>query len=222
MTDGTLPAGASAATGRRTKRRPFRRDQIVEAAIDLFFERGYHATGMDEIGQAAGISGPAIYRHFKNRDEVLAAALEHAAAQVVGPVEEIVRGAGNPEETLDGLVRNFISAVLNRPALAEFVLYERRLIPPELRVGFDRIHRLHIEEWVHAVSEVHPELNRGEVRLMVAAGMGLLGSVMSYHSGLARPQLDELLRRMALDVLLGSPPGKGAQRAKRDPGRADG
>jgi AcrR family transcriptional regulator len=196
-------AGEAPAPVRRPKRRPYRRDQIIDAAIDLFFERGYHSTGMDEIGVAAGITGPGIYRHFKNRDDVLAAALERAATQMMGGVEEIVLSSTTPEETLDGLVRNFIGAVLNRPALAELVLYERRMFPPEPRDWFDRVHRLHVEEWVHALSEVHPALSEGEVRLMVGAAMGLLGSVMSYRSGLARPQLDNLLRQMALDALLG-------------------
>ena len=42
-----------------TKRRPYRRDEILAAAVKLFHERGYHATGMDDIGAEAGISGPA-------------------------------------------------------------------------------------------------------------------------------------------------------------------
>jgi AcrR family transcriptional regulator len=190
---------------RRSKRRPFRRDQILDVAVDLFYERGYYGTGMDEIGEAAGITGPGIYRHFKSKDDILSAALEHVAAQMMGRVQEIVESSSSPRETLNELVANFVGSMLDKPALAELALYERRVFPDAAREGFDRLHRLHVAEWVHVVSELHPRLSEGEVRLMVAAAMGLLSSVLSYQSGLARPQLDHLLHEMAMAALVGEP-----------------
>ena len=72
-----LGSGGEMTTG--TKRRPYRRDEILAAAVKLFHERGYHATGMDDIGAEAGISGPAIYRHFKGKEEILEVLLLDAA-----------------------------------------------------------------------------------------------------------------------------------------------
>jgi AcrR family transcriptional regulator len=188
----------------RSKRRPFRRDQILDIAIDLFYERGYHGTGMDEIGEAAGITGPAIYRHFKSKDDILSAALEHVASQMMGRVQEIAESTASPRERLGGLIDNLVSSILDKPALAELALYERRVFPDATRQGFDRIHRLHVAEWVHVVSQLHPTLSEGDVRLMVGAALGLLGSVLSYQSGLPRPQLDELLHDMGMAALVGN------------------
>jgi AcrR family transcriptional regulator len=188
----------------RPKRRPFRQEQILDVAIELFYECGYHGAGMDKIGAAAGITGPAIYRHFKSKDEILSAALERVASQVIGRAQAIAEAGGDPRDTLEALIENFVSSILDKPAPAELFLYERRVFPEATRQGFDRIHRLHVAEWVHVVSQLQPALNEEEAQLMVAAAMGLLGAVLSYQSGLPRPQLDRLLRAMAMAALVGS------------------
>lgn len=44
---------------------------IMDAALDLFSEKGYAAVGVDEIGAAAGVKGPAIYHYFKGKEAIL-------------------------------------------------------------------------------------------------------------------------------------------------------
>ena len=51
----------------------------MAAASDLFRERGFRATSLDDIGAAAGVSGPAIYRYFKSKHELLSVLIEEAA-----------------------------------------------------------------------------------------------------------------------------------------------
>ena len=84
-----------------TKRRPYRRDEILAAAVKLFHERGYHATGMDDIGAEAGISGPAIYRHFKGKEEILEVLLLDAAQTGLEAAREVVRSAPSPRLALE-------------------------------------------------------------------------------------------------------------------------
>ena len=64
------------ATRRRTHDR---RAQISAIAAELFSERGYHGVGLGEIASAAGITGPAIYRHFRNKQDILAHAAQEFA-----------------------------------------------------------------------------------------------------------------------------------------------
>ena len=52
--------------------RPSRRDEILRAAAQLFAERGSRAVGVDDVGAAVGVTGPAIYRHFASKDAMLA------------------------------------------------------------------------------------------------------------------------------------------------------
>jgi AcrR family transcriptional regulator len=187
----------------RLKRRSFRREQILEIAIHLFYKQGYQTTGMDDIGRIAGITGPGVYRHFKSKEDILVAAIEQGSDQILGRVREIVEHSSSPEETLRGLIRNFIMAVLNKPDLAGLMLKEGRIFPVSVRTRWDRAHRLHMEEWTHALAQARPDLSEGDIRLMVNATAGLLSSAVSYHSGLERQRLENLLNEMAYLALLG-------------------
>lgn len=53
-----------------------RREHLIDTAIALFAERGYHATGIDMILKTAGVSKKTLYRHFRSKDELILAALK--------------------------------------------------------------------------------------------------------------------------------------------------
>lgn len=52
------------------------KERIIFAALDLFSENGYDGTSIDQIGAAAGVKGPSIYRHFKGKEDILNALIE--------------------------------------------------------------------------------------------------------------------------------------------------
>ncbi len=47
------------------------REKIINAALDLFSQKGYDATSVDEIAESIGMKGPNIYKYFKGKEEVL-------------------------------------------------------------------------------------------------------------------------------------------------------
>jgi AcrR family transcriptional regulator len=57
-------------TARRRLSRDERRAQILDAAAEVFAERGYEATSIDEVAEAAGISKPVIYDHFDSKKDL--------------------------------------------------------------------------------------------------------------------------------------------------------
>ena len=52
-----------------------RRDHLVKTAVEQFYRNGYHATGIEKILKAAGVSKPTLYRHFRSKNELIIAAL---------------------------------------------------------------------------------------------------------------------------------------------------
>ena len=56
-------------------RRSRRREQLINTAIELFCEHGYHATGIDKITAKAGVSKKTLYTHFRSKEELIMAAL---------------------------------------------------------------------------------------------------------------------------------------------------
>lgn len=184
------------------KRRPHRRDQILESSADLFHEQGFHATGMDEIGAAAGITGPGVYRHFGSKQEILEAVVRPPVGLALERARRISNESASPRLALAGLIEAFIDGLLENRAAASLVQRERRSLTPETRAWVERAERLHVEEWVGVLSRVRPELSSRQAQAMVHAALWLCVSVTYYESGLDAAAEADLLRKMATACLL--------------------
>jgi len=82
----------------------------------LFAARGYHATGIDDLGEAVNVTGPAIYRHFESKVEILTEVIEGWMGGVMDGVDRIGSEARPPVETLDLLIDNFVTCAIEAPA----------------------------------------------------------------------------------------------------------
>jgi AcrR family transcriptional regulator len=178
------------------RRRPDRRQQLLDAAVVLFHERGYDATGIDDIGAAAGITGPAVYRHFRSEQEILETLLHDLATRTLEAVQAIAEDAESPAEALDALIAHYARTIIEHPSLAVVAMYERRTLSAETRALIDRLERLNIEEWVHVVSQVRPDLSDAEARASVHAVLSLGVAVCNYRSGLDDERLQALVANM--------------------------
>jgi AcrR family transcriptional regulator len=70
------------------------RERILGAAVGLFSEEGVFV-GVDRIAEAAGVATMTIYRHFDDKDELVAAALDHASSACLGRLDERLAEYGN-------------------------------------------------------------------------------------------------------------------------------
>jgi len=123
---------------RRSAERPA---EIVRAALEVFGQKGFSATRMEDIAREAGVSGGTIYRYFENKEDVLKAAVretlvntlhrtEEAVANHDGTSDELLRKilggwfhslVGNPAATIPKVI---ITEATNFPELARFYLTE--------------------------------------------------------------------------------------------------
>jgi len=55
--------------------RPNKRDELVRKSLEIFYRNGFHATGMDRLVKETGISKTSMYKHFRNKDELILAVL---------------------------------------------------------------------------------------------------------------------------------------------------
>ena len=185
------------------KRRPDRRSRILQAALDLFHRNGYHATGMDEIGAAAGISGPGIYRHFESKEQILATGIREALTAGLERNRAILAGRASPREALDGLIASFVEGLIADRWLSAVIMRERHALNPDTRGWVDQAERDHIEAWFEALRRLRPDLDRREARLMVHAGLWMCLCVAYYDSGLEQGREAERLIAMVRAALLG-------------------
>jgi len=81
------------ATTRRSRAKSDRRTQLIAAAERLVAERGYLAVRLEDIGAAAGVSGPAIYRHFPNKEALLVELLVGISTRLLAGATAVVERA---------------------------------------------------------------------------------------------------------------------------------
>lgn len=177
------------------------RERILAAAETLFGERGYASTAMEDIGKAVGITAGGIYRHFASKQAILGSIAERAARAVISEVEAIVAESRSPDDTLVALVENLVAAVLQNRHLVRVLSTERQHLDEPTQAFVDRIHRLHVAEWVHALSQLRPEMSEGAKGTRVQAAYGALLGAAGYDSGIAEDDLRQMLVEIALDVL---------------------
>ena len=183
------------------KRRPQRRDQILRAALKLFHERGYDATSMNDIGAATGITGPGIYRHFANKQEILEVAVLEAGARAVEQVNRVVDQNPDPQSRLRHLVRSFVALSIENPDLTVMGVRERRHLTPATRRWVDRYDRRHRELWEDALLQARKELSPDQAHVMVRGAASLCIGAVSGKTPLERQALADLVEAMVIEAL---------------------
>jgi len=181
-----------------------RRSVILDVAAELFHDRGYHATGIDEIGAAAGITGPGVYRHFENKHEVLSEVITQAIERILRGVDAIVTETAEPRLVLERLADNMVREVVAEPAAWAVLIREQRHLDPTSFRALTRAHRVHLDHWVDALRPLRPDLTDAEMRMMVHCVLGLSIPIASGdRNGLAAERVVTLFREMALRALFG-------------------
>src|SRR3977135_3236245 len=102
---------------RRGKQKSSRRMQLVAAAEHLMAERGFLAVRLEDIGAAAGVSGPAIYRHFPNKESMLVELLVGISARLLAGAREVTAHSSDAGTALDGLIDFHLDFALGEPNL---------------------------------------------------------------------------------------------------------
>jgi AcrR family transcriptional regulator len=183
--------------------------------MHLFHERGFDGVGVDLIGERAGVSGPAIYRYFSGKDEILMTLLDEA-------IDRVLMATGgqfdDPREELEHLVRGHVQRALEERELMSVWTKERNSIPPAGRTRLrSRISR-YIDRWVDCLQANYPGQSREVLTAAVHATHGLIDSTCFWPpASLRMTGLDEFLTNMALTSLetLRTSAGKPKPAAKR-------
>jgi AcrR family transcriptional regulator len=182
-------------------RDPSRKERILAAAADLVARHGYHAVCMADIGAAAGITGSGVYRHFASKSALLVALFDRAIDGLLRDEMRIVRDVPDPRRALLLLVQGQVDFVIADRELAQVYHNEINNLPADDRRRLRRKQRLYLEEWVHLVDELDPDLTDTDARAIVHAAIGAAQSALFHASGLPDDRLRDLLTRSAVAVL---------------------
>lgn len=106
-------ASASPHAGRNGTRLPrsARRRQLLEAASEIFVERGYHSAGMDEIAVHAGVSKPVLYQHFPSKLDLYIAVVDSHAEKLVTDVNNALLTTTDNRKRVRAAVQAFFDFI---------------------------------------------------------------------------------------------------------------
>src|SRR6201985_2163397 len=111
-----LPVSAPAAQG-LSRAKSDGRSQLIAAARRLCAERGFLAVRLEDIGASAGVSGPAIYRHFPNKESMLVELLVGISARLLAGAREVTGRSADAAGALDGLIDFHLDFAFSEPDL---------------------------------------------------------------------------------------------------------
>lgn len=169
-------AGAADAPNRRSQLKSDRRLQLLSAAERLFAERGFLAVRLEDIGAAAGVSGPAIYRHFPNKESLLVELLVGISTRLLAGARQVQADTPDAAAALDGLIDFHLDFVFNEPDLIRIQDRDLAYLPEAAEKQVRKSQRQYVEVWVGVLRELNPELAEADARLTAHAVFGLLNS----------------------------------------------
>jgi AcrR family transcriptional regulator len=191
----------SSTTTTRERAKAHRRSALLHAAAALFAERGFERVSLEDLGAAVGISGPAVYRHFANKQAVLAALLIDVSRELVDGADSVIASSSDAASALRGLIAFHVDFALSN---ADVIVAQDRDLDSLQPVDYDLVRSLqrgYIEAWVGVLADLHPATPVAELWIRARATFGLINSTP--HSARTSPKaaVRALLESMALAAL---------------------
>jgi AcrR family transcriptional regulator len=172
---------------RRSRLKSDRRLQLLSAAERLFAERGFLAVRLEDIGAATGVSGPAIYRHFPNKESLLVELLVGISTRLLAGAREVRSRGSDAAEALEGLIDFHLDFALGEPDLIRIQDRDLAHLPDTAEKQVRKAQRQYVEVWVGVLRELNPDLPEADARLTAHAVFGLLNSTPYSMKSTDRP-----------------------------------
>ena len=157
-----------------------RRELYLKSAARLFAERGFSGVSIDELGDAAGVSGPALYRHFAGKEAVLIELLVNASERLVSGCATILVSSAFLKEsalqTLSNLVTFHIDFALSERDVIKTQERELARLPTEANHTVRALQRSYVQSWSDVLLAARPDFEPGEIEIRVLGVFGMLNS----------------------------------------------
>jgi AcrR family transcriptional regulator len=144
-------------------------ERLIVAAAELFNTRGYDAVGIEDIGAAVGISGPAIYHHFASKGDLLNEIIGRNDQWIGHYISRACAEGDSAEDSLALLMQYTVAFVSRSPAIAGTALSEARHLPGEQAKRYRRVHRAGVLRWARLIQAANPDTPEDEARVRVQA-----------------------------------------------------
>jgi TetR/AcrR family transcriptional regulator len=179
--------------------------RILAKALELFSVKGYDATSVREICEAAGVTKPTLYHFYGSKEGVYRAIVDGALERFRAAIVQALVLEGPLRERLVRMARRYIEATAREPELARFIMAlihtAPRSAPATDFVGFYETILRELARVLDSAADAG-EIRRGPTQVRMLVFMGALGEAMHGHLLTGRPELTPQLPETLVDTVL--------------------
>jgi AcrR family transcriptional regulator len=199
------PAAQPVPGTQRSQAKELRRQALLTAAASLFAKNGFNRVSLEDLGAAAGVSGPAVYRHFRGKQAVLGDLLLTVSRELLEGGLRVVAETTDPFTALRRLVAFQVEFALSKPDVIRVQDRDFSNLTEKDQAEVRTLQRNYVELWVEVLGRLHPATDAAELRMRAHATFGLINStphsVRSHGPKIAARSARPVLESMALAAL---------------------
>jgi AcrR family transcriptional regulator len=194
--------------------------ELLERAAEIFAERGFANTTLQDIADAANVGRTTLYHYFKSKDEFLTALVEDVTIQSSRRIRAIrVKADLTAGERLRAAILASLEWLLERRFRFRVLVRDEQTLPPDILRRHEAAKRELLAEFTAIVQAGMDagEFRAGNARVMALSLIGMCNwSVWWFkpEGSLTREQVGELIAEMAVNAVRRSEPVNGAMTAK--------
>ncbi|MCX6498061.1 MAG: TetR/AcrR family transcriptional regulator [Arthrobacter sp.] len=193
-------------TTQRSQAKENRRKALLTAAAALFASDGFNRVSLEDLGAAAGVSGPAVYRHFAGKQAVLGALLLSVSRDLLEGGRNVVADSDGAAAALAGLVEFHVDFALSNPDVIRVQDQDFSNLDEDDEAEVRTLQRSYVQLWADVLARLHPDIDPAELRMRAHAAFGLINStphsVRNQGRRVALRRARPLLESMALAALM--------------------
>lgn len=169
-----------------------RRRQLLDVAIERFAAGGFHATSMDEIAEAAGVTKPVLYQHFRSKRQLYLELLDDVGGSLMEAIAKATAGAETPRRQVEAGFAAYVRFMTDRPQAFPLLFGSGARRDPEFADAVRRV-EASIADAVAAL--IDADIDDGHRRDLAAAIVGMAEGVLRHTPAPIDPE--ELAGRIA-------------------------
>jgi AcrR family transcriptional regulator len=163
-------------TTERDRAKADRQAAILQEAARLFAERGFSGVSLEDLGGAVGISGPALYRHFANKQALLGAILIGVSERLLAGGRDVIAQGGPAEDRLRAIIDFHVDFAIRDADVIRVQDRDLASLSDEDRHDVRRLQREYVEVWIAILAELHPDRSGDDLRVRAHSCFGLINS----------------------------------------------
>ena len=133
------------------------RDMILANAAQLFAQRGYAGTSMNEVAAACGVSKATLYHYVRDKHDLAVRIAEEHVLRLEAVVDEVLRAHATPEARLDALIRNFVAEYAVAQNAQRVLTEDVRFLREEDQARIIGVERRVVAAFARTIAEVRGE-----------------------------------------------------------------